>query len=193
MEGGDFDSAWYKLSGSTISGPAINATSSDELYVMVRGKDSGIYWCKVSMSYPSYSQGPWHKLSGATNDSPYFFMVGLDMYVAARGMDDGIYWCKVNLSTFAQSAWHKIAGTTPSSSAMAYYEINPNYFTIMVRRSNNRIYNQHVRISDNYQIVWMVLESGSTTSGPAIYAEGASLWAGVRGNDNGIYYTTWSY
>jgi len=192
LRGGNFDGAWHKLSGSTTSGPAINATSSNELYVMVRGKDNGIYWCKVSTSGMSPIQGPWHGLSGATNDSPSFFMVGLDMYVAVRGMNDGIYWSKVNLGTFAQSAWQKITGKAYRSPAIAYYDVDPNYFTIVVTGFDYRIYYQHVRISDNYQTGWNVLPSGSTLRGPAIHAEGGDLYAAVMGNDHGIYWTSWS-
>jgi hypothetical protein len=190
--GKNFDGAWQKLSGSTTSGPAINATSNGMLYVMVRGKDNGIYWCEISTSGLSPSQGPWHKLSGATADSPSFFMVGLDMYVAVRGLGEDMYWCKVDLGTFAQSAWQKLTGKAYRSPEIAYYDVDPNYFTIVVTGLDNRIYYQHVRISDNYQTGWTALPSGSTLRGPAIYATGGDLYAAVMGNDHGIYWTFWS-
>jgi len=187
------NTTWHKLSGSTLSSPAINATDYHILYVLVRGKDNGIYLCKVNML--KNIQGTWQKLSGTTKDSPSFFMsggtslVGGMMYIAVRGMDDAIYWSSFNLGTYTQSAWHKIAGKTLSAPSITYWDSN--HFTIGVRGLDNRIYYQNVGISDNNQPGWNVI-NGLTPSGPAMQSPAGTLflWVCARGNDNGIYYTS---
>jgi len=145
------------------------------LHMVVRGKDSKIYWGKdVAGTWTG-----WNALPGTTPSSPAATSCGGHMYIAVRGSDNGIYYGYVTLATKGFSGWLKLSGSTPSAPALTS-GLNCTLY-LVVRGGDNGIYVRK-RAGSSWSTTWTKLP-GSTVDTPAAAATGTTLHFAVLGSN----------
>jgi hypothetical protein len=153
---------------------------SQQLYLIVRGMDSRIY-------YRSYggSWGNWSRAStGSTSDRPAALLINGRLYLAVKGSDGSSIWFGVLDPATSSVSWSKVPGSTPSAPSLAADSTGRIY--LVVRGMDNGIY---INTYYNGWQGWKRLP-GSTVNAPAavilngimhivvIGGDGRSIWHG---------------
>jgi len=110
---------WTLISGATPSKPVLTAsTSTNTLYLLVRGNDNRIYYRSYTPSTNSW--GSWNALPGATIDGPAATVIGNTLFTVVRGTDGSTLWSgDVDLGTSSFTGWTLLSGATPSAPTLA--------------------------------------------------------------------------
>jgi len=104
---------WSWIPGASASPPILSASqNANELYMLVRGADDGIYYTQFEES----SWGGWTNLQGLTTRSPCATINGEELHVVVCGSDEVTLWHgKVDLNSKIFLGWIWISGSTPSA------------------------------------------------------------------------------
>ena len=96
------------MTGTTPSQPVL-CDNEDDLYLVVRGSDNGIYSSTFDGSWSS-----WTKLPGATTQSPGAAIYDNELWVCVTGMSAGFYYSSTDLDSSIWSGWGYLGGSSPS-------------------------------------------------------------------------------
>jgi peroxiredoxin len=180
---------WNALSGLTYDSPAA-AICNNELHVVVRGTDGGLYHGYVDLSTNGFSG--WTMLDGLTSSAPALTSNSTTLCLVVRGGDNRIYYRFYSACTGLWGSWNVIpTGATVDSPAAAMLGGNLN---IVVRGMDGAsMWQTIIRTTDNSVVKGWTLISGATPSRPVLTASASTnkLYVVVRGNDNGIYYRSY--
>jgi len=159
-------SAWRKLPGSTIDGPAV-VVAETALDLAVRGTDGSSIYRNRMVRSTGVLQG-WVRVSGSTSFRPALAARNSnEVYLAVRGSNGHVYVNKWLLASGWQG-WTMLAGSTPSapSITVAGSSSEEDVF-VTVRGSDNHIYSIKQQIGTTSWSAW-IITPGSTPSSPAI-------------------------
>ncbi|MEM1518474.1 MAG: C1 family peptidase [Nitrososphaerota archaeon] len=194
VHSGNF-SGWTRIPGSTPSKPAlaIDPNNCEDLYLVVRGMDNGI-WLNIFEGYHLKRKWlGWRRLPGTTPDSPAIAILfnevsEMELHIVVRGFspENSIYHGVYNIDTGAFSGWRMISGSTPSSPALAtIYDSNiEDRLLLAVRGMDNRIYLRNWLREGSWGewLDWLRIPTGTTLDAPAITVAGDVAHIVVRGS-----------
>lgn len=171
---------WYQIPGNgrTPSGPA-SAVFNDQLYLLVRGTDNGIY----INTYGNRSWGnSWQNIDGATPSQGALVTYRNNLYAIVRGTDNQIYINQNRGNGFTR--WQTIPGGGATSSGPAAAVYNGRLYVI-VRGTDDSIYANSMNSNGSWS-GWSNI-GGKTPSEPAVGIYNGQLIVFVRGTDNNLW------
>ena len=156
----------------------INASQIPQLYDIVRGENSAIYWrtyFHANESWGSYNALP----GGATLNRPAAAAYGDTLYFAIRGTtDNSIWFSSLNVTDSTFSGWTQIGGATPSAPTLTTYESK---IVLVVQGFNNVVFYRMFDTTTNSWNGWIGVPDGATSDTPAAAVIGQTLHLVVRG------------
>ena len=181
---------WNALPGTTIDSPAA-VLCNNELHFVVRGGGGNTLYHGYVNLYNGVFSG-WTLISGSTPSTPTLTSNGTHLCLAVHGSDNRIYYRVYNFNPRSWGSWSAVpTGTTTTSPAAAMLGNN---LHIAVRGSTGtNLY--HIIIKPGSGVIrnWISI-AGSTPSKPVLTADQTAntLYLAVRGNDNKIYWKSYS-
>ena len=100
---------WTLMNGTTPSQPVL-CNNAENIYLVIRGSDDGIYRCTYNGTW-----GNWDKLPGTTTQSPGATVYEGELWICVTGVNPGFFYSRTDLDTYEWSGWEFIEGSSPSS------------------------------------------------------------------------------
>ena len=163
----------------------LNEQTEYELLI-VRGSNDIIYYRPYNIEEANWEN--WIALPGSTCDSPAAVVYDSNLYLVVRGMEgDNLWFGSVDLSDDSFSGWIELSGTTPSKPTLVCWE-NGERLVLVVRGTDNRIYNRQYDLITESWGSWNVVPTGTTVDSPAVAVDDDYLHLVVRGMDDDLYH-----
>jgi hypothetical protein len=156
---------------------SIEAVNNQEVQLVVRGSNNGIY-CRAHNSSEE-SWGAWMGLPGSTHESPAAFAVGDKLHLSVQGINAGQIWHGyINLVDDSFSGWTLLSGSTPSAPTLTG---NITHLCLVVRGNNNAIFYRFYDVASETWSSWASVPTGATLDSPAVTLQDNTLHIVVRG------------
>jgi len=191
---------WLSLQGGTPSPPSV-CSRNGMVVVVVRGWDNRVY----ERDYVSGSWSGWSAIgSGRTSDQPACVIInayggGTELHVVVRGMDNGIYHNWRTFPSGSWSGWEDVHGKTVLPPVLTQGGDN-GQLHLVVTGADYGVYHRFLYFAYGEYYQWDPWEhvggnncAGKTYSKPAAVMPFNFLHVVVRGTNNKIYHSAWSY
>jgi hypothetical protein len=181
---------WQPLLGNSLTAPVLVASPSlNQLDLIVRGGDSGIYH-KV-FAGGAWTPG-WEQLVGTTLDIPAAVSDGTSLHLVVRGSDSSIWYTNETLSTGKWSTWVSLMGLTSTGPALT---IGSDKTIQLVVVGNDHGLWHKSKVLGGPSSAWDS-PGGTTMVTPGLNSLGDTLLLFVQGGDQAVWYniftgTTW--
>jgi|GEM_PF-683758 len=181
---------WIRLPGSTVDSPSLapSTVHSGRVYIVVRGRDDGVYFAHLNVRDGSFSG--WTRLPGTTPSRPALVSVYKGVLVlVVRGRNNRIYYNVYNETANSWSGWRALpTGSTSDAPAAA---ATFSHLHIVVRGSDGKsLWHTMLNWTTGAYSGWRQIP-GSAASAPYLGSDGYSVWLTVRGGGDLIYLNTW--
>jgi len=168
---------------STVSGTnAVTSTAMSSTTSMTSSTSSATYIYTTSRLDTVTVETPttWTATpTGSTDDSPAIAFFDENLFAAAKGKgSNAIYLNSMDPVTLSWSGWGKLAGSTPSTPALAaeYYNLH-----MIVRGTDDKIYWAAMRKGESSWSVWRAIPNGKTDAAPAASVWNNTLYVAAKG------------